>query len=349
MEKQDSHLAFVCSAGHSGDGVVTVRLAEDGTVTDRRQSAAMNPLFLAVHPDRETLYTVERVDGGQVSAYRIDADTGDLSRLNSRSSEGEAPCYVSVDAAGRYAFVANYRGGTVAMYPIGADGRLGEATDVVHHEGSGRDPARQAAPHPHSIVPDPADRFCYAPDLGTDRIEIYRPDAESGTLRTAEAGPVTTREGAGPRHIAFHPAESICYVVNELDSTVSAFERDGETGALTAIDRASTLPPSVDADNEPADVHVHPSGRWVYASNRGHDSIAVFAVDRANGHLEPVAHEPTRGETPRDIALAPDGELLLAANQHGDSVVVFAIRDDGQLEARAELAVPKPVCATVLE
>ncbi|WP_226482812.1 lactonase family protein [Natrinema amylolyticum] len=282
------------------------------------------------------------------SAYRIDAESGRLTRLNGRSSEGDGPCHVSVDATGRYAFVANYQGATVAAYPLADDGRLGEAADVVAHEGSGPDPERQAAPHPHAIAPGPENRFCYVPDLGTDRIEIYRPD-ESSALRPTEAEPVTARPGAGPRHIAFHPTEPYCYVVEELESTVSAYKRDPRTGGLVSIDRTSTLPAAFDGDNESADVHVHPSGRWVYVSNRGHDSVGVFAVDAATGRLESVDHEPTRGETPRDIALAPDGSVLLACNQHGDSVVSFAIDGAGRLEFVAALDVPKPVCATFLE
>ena len=305
-------------------------------------------MFLAVHPDGETLYAVERVEGGRVSAYRIDSESGRLTRLNGRSSEGAGPCYVSVDATGRYAFVANYRGGTVATYPLADDGRLGPVADVVRHEGSGPDPERQAVPHPLAIAPGPANRFCYVPDLGTDRVAVYRPD-ESGALRPAAGGPATARPGAGPRHIAFHPTEPYCYVVDELESTVTAFERDPDIGALAEIGRSNTLPTAFDGENEPADVHAHPSGRWVYVSNRGHDTVAVFAVDAATGRLEPVAHEPTCGETPRDIALDPAGEVLLASNQHGNSVVSFSIDETGRLKPVAELAVLKPVCATFLE
>ncbi|ADB63238.1 6-phosphogluconolactonase (plasmid) [Haloterrigena turkmenica DSM 5511] len=348
MTRGGPYQTFVCSAGSDGDGIVTVAVAPDGTLTERARTTAPHPMFLALRPDGETLYAVERVDGGRVSAYRIDAESGGLERLNGRSSEGAGPCYVSVDATGQYAFVANYQGGTVAAYPLADDGRLGEATDVVRHEGSGPDPERQAVPHPHAIAPGPENRFRYAPDLGTDRIEIYRAD-ESGALRPAEAGPTTVRAGAGPRHIAFHPTEPYCYVVDELESTVTAYERDAESGELAAIDRTTTLPAAFDGTNEPADVHVHPSGRWVYVSNRGHDSVAVFAVDAATGRLELLAHEPTRGETPRDIALAPDGEVLLACNQHGDAVVSFAIDETGRLEKIAALDVPKPVCATFLE
>ncbi|NUB93593.1 lactonase family protein [Haloterrigena sp. SYSU A121-1] len=348
MTRGGSYQTFVCSAGSGGDGIVAAAVAPDGTLTERARTPVPEPMFLAIRPDGETLYAVERVDGGRVSAYRIDAETGGLTRLNGRSSEGGAPCYVSVDAAGRYAFVANYQGGTVAAYPLADDGRLDEVADVVAHEGSGLHSERQAAPHPHAIVPGPEHRFRYAPDLGTDRIEIYRSD-ESAALRPAESGPATARAGAGPRHIAFHPTEPYCYVVDELESTVTGYERDAETGGLAAIDRTSTLPPAFDGTNEPADVHVHPSGRWVYVSNRGHDSVAVFAVDAVTGRLEPLAHEPTRGETPRDIALAPDGALLLASNQHGDAVASFAIDETGRLEPRAEFDVPKPVCATFLE
>ncbi|ELZ05436.1 lactonase family protein [Natrialba asiatica] len=340
---------LVCSAGSNGDGIVDIELAADGTVTERTRVPAANPAFLSVHPDGKSLYTVERAAGGRLVAYRLNDGCGDLSRLNERSSEGAAPCYVSVDATGRYAFVANYRGGTVAAFPIESDGRVGEASDVVRHEGTGPDQDRQSAPHPHAIEPGPRNRFCYAPDLGTDRIAIYRPDADAGELKAAETEPATARAGAGPRQIAFHPTASVCYVVGELESTVSEFSRDRESGALTAVGRTSTLPSEFGGDNAPAAVGVHPSGRWVYVSNRGHDSIAVFAVDRASGSLERIGHQSTRGETPRDIALSPGGEFLLAANQHGDSLVAFAIDGDGRLDARAELAVPKPVCVTVLD
>ncbi|ELY97715.1 lactonase family protein [Natrialba aegyptia] len=342
---------LVCSAGSDGDGIVDIELAADGTVTERTRVHATNPAFLSVHPDGKSLYTVERSAGGRLVAYRLNGGCGDLSRLNDRSSEGDAPCYVSVDATGRYAFVANYGGGTVAAFPIESDGRVGEASDVVHHEGTGPDQDRQSAPHPHAIEPGPRNRFCYAPDLGTDGIAIYRPDADTGELKAVEMGPATARAGAGPRQIAFHPTGPVCYVVDELESTVSEFRRDPESGALTAVGRTSTLPSGaeLDGDNAPAAVSVHPSGRRVYVSNRGHDSIAVFAVDRASGSLERVGHESTCGETPRDIALSPGGDVLLAANQHGDSLVVFAIDGDGRLDARAELAVPKPVCVTVLD
>ncbi|ELY92199.1 6-phosphogluconolactonase [Natrialba taiwanensis DSM 12281] len=245
--------------------------------------------------------------------------------------------------------MANYEGGTVAVFPIDSNGRVGEASDIVHHEGTDPDQDRQSAPHPHAIEPGPRNRFCYAPDLGADRIAIYRPDADTGELRAAETEPATARAGARPRQIAFHPTAPVCYAVDELDATVSEFRRDRESGALTAVGRTSTRPPQFGGDNAPAAVRVHPSDRWVYVSNRGHDSIAVFAVDRASGSLERVGHKSTCGETPRDITLSPGGEFLLAANQHGDSLVVFAIDGDGRLDARAELAVPKPVCVTVLD
>lgn len=347
----DAPLAVIASGAGDGDGAIHgYRLdPESGRLTHATTTTVENPSFTAIGPDRRTLYAVERVDGGAVTAFRFDDETGAVERLNRRSSEGAGPCYVSVGGEGRYVYAANYRGGTVAMYPIDDGGRLGAACDVVRHEGSGPDPDRQAAPHPHFVAPGPENRFVYVPDLGTDRVAIYRPDFERGRLRPAEPPAARLHDGAGPRHFAVHPGGRFAYVANELDSTVTAFGRDRETGALEAIDAVSTLPPEFDGENAASDVRVHPSGRWAYVTNRGHDGVASFTIDDASGRLRPLAHESTRGETPRTFEIDPTGRALLVGNQHGENVVTFAIDgESGALEAVAETAVPKPVCVEIL-
>lgn len=350
--RSDPPLAVIASGAGDEDGAVHgYRLDRaSGHLTRVTTTPVENPSFLAIGPDGNTLYAVERIDGGTVSAFRFDETTGAVDLLNRRSSEGAGPCYVSVDGEGRYAYAANYRGGTVAMYPIAEDGRLEAACDVVCHEGSGPDLDRQVAPHPHFVAPGPTNRFVYVPDLGTDRIAIYRPDFERGRLRPADPPATHVHDGSGPRHLAFHPDGRFAYVVDELDSTVTALEREPETGALETIDTVDTLPPGFDGENAASDIHVHPSGRWAYVTNRGHDSVASFAVDDASGRLRPVDHEPTRGETPRTFGIDPDGRALLVGNQHGETVVTMAVDpESGTLEAVAETTVSKPVCVTMLE
>ncbi|MCU4742478.1 lactonase family protein [Halobacteria archaeon AArc-m2/3/4] len=356
--RSDSPLVVIASGAGDEDGAVHgYRLDRaSGHLTHVTTTPVDNPSFLAIGPDGNTLYAVERIDGGTVSAFRFDGTTGDVDLLDRRSSEGTGPCYVSVDGDGRYVYAANYRGGTVAMFPIGDDGRLEAACDVVEHDGTGSDPDRQAAPHPHFVAsgtglgPGPANQFIYVPDLGTDRIAIYRPDFERGRLRPADPPATHVHDGAGPRHLAFHPDGRFAYVVGELDSTVTALECDRETGALETIDTVSTLHPEFDGENAASDIHVHPSGRWAYVTNRGHDSVASFAIDDASGRLRPIDHESTRGETPRTFGIDPAGHALLVGNQHGESVVTMAVDpESGELEAVAETAVPKPVCVTVLE
>jgi 6-phosphogluconolactonase len=251
---------------------------------------------------------------------------------------------VHVDRGGRHALVANYTGGTVAMLPVLADGALGEATATVRHEGSGTETARQSAPHPHCIVPDPANRFALVADLGIDRVVVYRLDADGGRLTRAAEG--VLRPGAGPRHLAFGRDGRVVYVANELDSTVTAFRYDPETGALTAMRTVPASAGGAAARNYPADLHVHPSGRFVYVSNRGHDAIGVFAVDARTGELTPASQTPTGGSWPRNFGIEPDGRLLLVANQRGDSVVSFRVSDEtGALTPTGHrVEIPSPVC-----
>jgi 6-phosphogluconolactonase len=318
--------------------------ASSGRLDLGGQAPVPGAMYLAVGPDGGYLYAVSSEGESDIRTFRIDDDSGGLTELNRQSEGVEGPAYVSVDGRGRYVFVANYFGGSVSAFPVEADGRLGAPTDTVEHEGSSVDGNRQTEPHPHSIVPGPADRYVYAPDLGTDRIEIYEVDNE-GHLRPADAPPAELHPGAGPRHLTFHPDEAVAYVINELNATITTFEHDPGTGALDAVETVETLPSAYDGDNLCADIHVHPSGDYLYGSNRGHDSIAVFEVDEAGG-LEPVGHATDGIDWPRHFAIDPTGSILLVENQHGDSIVTFEIDGaTGELTPTGHrVDVPAPLC-----
>jgi len=292
-----------------------------------------NPSFLAVHPTGNYLYAVNEVrtfgdqPGGSVSAFAVDRRTGRLELLNQESSRGSGPAHLVVDRAGRNVLVANYGGGSVAVLPISADGRLKPSTAFVQHEGSSVHPKRQTKPYAHSINVDPESRFAYAADLGLDKILIYRFDPGTGSLTAANPAFASVAAGAGPRHLSIHPSGRFAYVINELHLTVTAFGRDQASGALQELQTISTLPAGQQPQDgfSTAEVLVHPSGRFLYGSNRGHDSIAVFEIDQATGRLTHVQNEPTQGNMPRGFGIDPTGAFLLAGNQRSDSVVVFRI------------------------
>lgn len=319
---------------------------------ESKATGVESPSFLALHPEHRYLYAVNavrEVDGvpsGCVSAFRINSDTGALTSLNRQLSGGPGPCHLSVDLTGRYVLVANYAGGSVAMLPIQPDGSLGEATDFVQHTGSSVNPDRQEGPHAHSINIDAGNRYAFAPDLGIDKILIYELDLNHGKLKSNRQSWVQIHAGAGPRHFDFHPNGRWAYAINELDSTMTVFNYDGSRGALTEIESVSTLPDGFGGTNHCADVHVSASGKFVYGSNRGHDSIVIFAIDEHTGQLTLVGHESTQGEIPRNFAIDPTGTLLLAANQESDSVVTFWIDPEtGELNPTGHVAeVPTPVC-----
>ena len=336
-------------------GIYLLRMdPESGTLRMVGGAAAMvvaNPSFLAVRPGRRFLYAVNEVTefggsaSGAVSAFSLDPATGGLALLGQGASRGGAPCYVTVDRTGCFVLVANYVGGSVAVLPIQDDGRVGDATSLVQHRGRGPHAERQASPHAHCVILDPANRFALAADLGTDRVMVYRFDARAGTLSPADVAEAAVKSGAGPRHLAFHPDGRVLYVVNELDSTITAFRYDPRTGALAELQTVSTLGGRA-GESFSADLHVHPSGRFAYASNRGPDNIAVFSVDARTRRLALVQLASTGGHWPRNFALDPTGRLLIAANQRSDSLVVFRVdQSTGKLTptgARAE--VPAPVC-----
>lgn len=341
------------SAGRA-EGIYVYRYdAATGSLAHLHTAAGVvNPSFLAIAPNRRYLYAVTEIrdaageTGGGVSAFAIDATSGALTYLNEQPSHGADPCHLSVDQTGRYVLVANYTSGSVAVFPIQADGRLGPASDVVQHRGSSVHPQRQEGPHAHSVNLDPANRRAIVCDLGLDKVLVYRLDLAEGRLIPNDPPFAPVAPGAGPRHLAFHPNGRYAFVINELGNTLTAFAYDQTSGALREIQTVPTLPPDFAGTSHTADVHVHPSGRFVYGSNRGHDSIVAFAVDTASGRLELLGHTPTQGQTPRNFAIDPSGTFLFAENQRTDTIVTFRVdAATGQLTPTGQVtAVPSPVC-----
>jgi 6-phosphogluconolactonase len=312
----------------------------------------VNPSFLAIAPNHRFLYAVNEIgefggtSSGAVSAFAIEPTTGKLTLLNQESSRGSGPCHLIVDRQGKNVLVANYGGGSVAVLPIRPDGRLGPATAFIQHQGSSVNPQRQKEPHAHSMNLDAANRFAFAADLGLDKVLIYRFDPNQGTLAPNDPAAAAVAPGAGPRHFAFHPSGRWAYVINEIDSTVTAFSYDAKTGALKSVQTISTLPERFTGNSSTAEIQVHPSGKFLYGSNRGDDSLAIFRIDPDTGRLTSVGRQPTQGKTPRGFGIDPTGTFLLAANQDSDSVVVFRIDPEtGELRPTGQVVeVPKPVC-----
>jgi 6-phosphogluconolactonase len=311
-----------------------------------------NPSFVAIHPNHRFLYTVnedhdyEGQSSGAISAFSIDSKTGKLTFLNQLATRGADPCHLSFDHTGKFVLVANYTGGSMAAFPVSEEGRLGDASDFIQQKGSGPNHERQEAPHAHWIDLSPDNHFALNADLGLDQIFVYRFDAAKGTLTPDNPPSAKLAPGAGPRHVAFHPRGLFVYVINELNSTVTVFSYDTKSGALHEVQTVSSLPNDFKVENSPAEIVVHPSGKFLYASNRGHDSIAVFSIDPKKGTLTTIEHVPTKGKAPRNFEIDPDGKRLLVANQESDNIVVFRIDPKtGRLTPTGqELKIPAPVC-----
>ena len=341
-----SSLFFVGTyTGASGsEGVYACRLEHGtGAMTILGHGPKIeNPSYLALDSKKHRLYAVSETGDGSVTALSFDPQTGALTPINRQPSKGSDPCHLGLDPKGRYLLAANYSSGTVARFPLLPDGSLG-APESDQHVGNGPNKARQEKPHAHSFNPDAAGKLAYACDLGNDRIYTYRVDR--GRLESHEPPFLALTPGSGPRHMAWHPKGRFAYVVNELEMSVTTLAYDRITGALTPLGSVATLPrPKTDADTA-ADIHLSPSGKFLYASNRGHDSLAIFAVDGKSGKLTPLGHEPTQGKTPRNFALTPSGDMLVVAHQNSDSLVAFSVDSkSGKLAAVGQLKVPAPVC-----
>jgi 6-phosphogluconolactonase len=312
----------------------------------------VNPSFLTLSPDGRRLYAVNEVEdyqgqpSGGISAFEVDRATGALRFIDEQPTKGGSPCYVTTDRAGRFVLVANYGGGSAAVFRVREDGGVTPPTQVVQHTGSGPNRQRQEKPHVHSVTLDPAERFALVADLGIDRVMVYRFDHQTGALAPGPEPWASLAPGAGPRHLAFSPDGSHVYLIGEMSSTVTAFHYDAQRGGLREFQSESLLPAGFSGENTGADIHFGADGRFLYASNRGHDSIVVFAVDPATGRLSLVQHHPSGGAIPRHFAIDPSGRFLLAAHQRSGGVVSHRIdRSTGRLTATGQaLSVPTPVC-----
>jgi 6-phosphogluconolactonase len=288
-----------------------------------------NPSFLAVHPNHRFLYAANEIGNfegqksGSISAFAMDRKTGKLTLLNEVASRGVDPCYVTVDKTGKYVLVANYSSGSVATFPILADGRLGQASSFVQHTGHSIDPQRQEGPHAHCILPSPDNRFVVAADLGADRVVVYRFDPIRGKLTPNNPPYAEVKAGSGPRHLAFHPNGKFLYVNSEMGNIVTVFSYDAGHGMLKELQTITTLPKNFRGQSTTAEIAVHPSGRFLYCSNRGHDSIAVYTIDPTKGTLTPVEIVSSGGKEPRNFELDPSGHYLISANQNSDNLAVF--------------------------
>jgi 6-phosphogluconolactonase len=324
-----------------------------GALSEPRLAAeTVSPSFLAIHPTGRFLYAVGEVDvfdgqkGGGVAAFALDPKTGNLTSLNARPSGGAGPCHLVVDRAGKNVLVANYGGGITAVLPVGPDGRLGERSAFVQHRGSSVNLARQKEPHAHSVNLDAANRFAVVADLGLDKMLVYRFDPAAGTITPNDPPSASLAPGAGPRHFAFHPSGKTAYTINELNSTVTAWAYDADKGVLREIQTISSLPAGFTGTNYPADVQVHPSGKFVYGSNRGHDSIVAYTVDPGTGHLTLVGHQGHKIKNPRNFGIDPSGRFMLVASQDANTVQSFRIdQNTGALTPTgSSVTVAKPVC-----
>ncbi len=309
-----------------------------------------NPSYLAIHPNKKWFYAVNEENSGTISAFSFDSAQNKILLINSVASKGDYPCYVSISKTGRYVMAANYNSGSVAVFPIGSNGSLGQASSVDQHTGSGPVAGRQDGPHAHMII-QAENNFVYSTDLGIDKILIYTLDTINGKIQTT-GNDASTDPGAGPRHIAFHSNQQWAYVVCELNGTVEAFRVNNSTGALTRFQTVSTSPQGETRAAASADIHITPDGKYLYASNRGDiNNIAMYAINQSTGKLTLLGHQTTHGRTPRNFVIDPAGNFLLVANQDDNNIITFKIdRSSGLLiETGNQTSIPNPVCLKFLE
>jgi 6-phosphogluconolactonase len=311
---------------------------------------AENPSFLELDFKRRILYAVNQISKGAVSAFKIDSDTGKLTLLGRRDTKGASPCHLALDQTGRHLAVGHFDGGTVAILPVAADGQPGDPTDAVEHTGKSIDPKAQTGPHPHCSAFSPDNQFVFVCDMGLDKIMRYKFDAAMGKLTPGDPPFIATKPGAGPRHMVFRPDGRFVYVVNSINSTVDAYSYDASAGMLKPIQNISTLPGYYDGPNSAAEIDVHPSGKWLYVSNRGNNTVVLFEIDAANGALTYIEEQGTGGNTPRHFGIQPNAKHMVIANQ--DTHTLLACRIDsgnGRLKPSGVFAeAPSPTCAKFL-
>jgi len=341
-----------------GEGIYAYRLDQSSGALEwvGTTTGVSNPSYLALGPEGRFLYAVnelksyEEQPSGTVSAFAVDPETGALTLLNKRLTHGTDPCHVLGDRKGAYVFVSNFMSGSVCVLPVLGDGRLGAASDFIQHQGASIDPVRQRGPHAHSVTLDAANRFAFVPDLGLDRLMVYRFDRGRGKLEPHAVPWLKGRPGAGPRHLAFHPGGRFAFLINEIDCTLAALSYDARKGAFKELQIVSTLPEGFQGSSSCAAIQVSPSGAFVYGSNRGHDSLVIHRIDQRTGRLTYVDHASTQGKTPRHFGIDPSGMFLLVANQDTDTIVIFRIHPQaGTLEPTGQVTpVPTPVCVKFL-
>jgi 6-phosphogluconolactonase len=316
-----------------------------------------SPTYIEIHPNGKFLYSVNRnsvneeKDWGSVSSYSIDSSTGYLTHINDQPSFGNAPCHISIDSKGRILFIANYGSGSIASYPIQEDGSLAPASKVIQHTGSSIAGERQQGPHAHSTVVSPKDDYLYSADLGIDKVKTYRINYKNKSMEPVPASDGIANPGSGPRHITISANQKFLYLLEEMGHQVAVFGINQESGALNPIQAISTLPQDYTETNFCADIHIDPSGKYLYASNRGHNSLAIYEIDKKTGKLSLLDLQPVQGNWPRNFLIDPKGDYLFVANRRTNNVVVFK-RDQstGKLtNTGVEVNVPEPVCVKILE
>jgi len=348
----DMYVYFGTHSSGPGIGFSIAHFDTDtGTLTKPRfLTEAVEPAFFVIHPDGQHLYTCNSGSPGGVSAYKIERATGQLTLLNKEPAGGGDPSYICLDHTGRHVLFANYEGGNIAVFALKPDGSLGERTAFVQHTGSSVDPRRQKHAYAHSIIVDPTNRFALVADLGVDRLFVYRFDEKTGSLQPNDPPFAIIRPGSGPRHVKFHPNGRWVYLISEMGCTVTAFHWDSAHGALTEFQTVSTLPADFKGISNCAEIEVHPNGRFLYGSNRGHDSLAVFTIDPDTGRLALLEHVSTQGKTPRNFAFDPTGKWIICTNHGSDNAVVFRVDEaTGRLTpAGPPVSVPSPFCERFL-
>ena len=343
---------LIVSTQTDSDGIFVFKIADaDGRLELMRQTPDItSPFFIDMHPNGKVLYSITDPGAGElVSALAFDRSSGSLELINQQSTQGGYPCYVEVDPSGRTVVVANYNGGSVISYPLKGDGALGEAASFHQHVGNSVDESRQGEPHAHCFKISADGRFAFSADLGTDKVMIYALDAATGTLTPAEQPFARVAPGGGPRHFTFSPNNRHAYAINELGNTVTAFDFDAERGLLLEQSSVPTLPQDFDGVSHTADLCLTPDSRFLYGTNRGHDSLAMFTVDADTGALTPNGIQPSGGPVPQNLEMSPQGDLLFVSNSDCGKISAFRIDStSGKLSLASETEVPMPVCSIVV-